>query len=149
MNGRMKTALLLAIAVLAGCTDSLPDIEGEQTITQGIYGQLANGCDTRDCEDTPAAGIPVFLMSSRPTSETQTFDAMALSNARGLFELPTDTGARVLCRGYYNDYVTEQRYYFGPCIELEVPVGTTRRDWYSGPGGGQWYPGENFFVPVP
>lgn len=149
MYGRMKAHLLFVPAVLAGCTDALPDIEGEQTITQGIYGQLANGCDTPDCEAAAADGIPVFLMSSRPTADTQTFDDAVVSNARGLFELSVEPGTRVLCRGYYNDYSTEQRYYFGPCIELEVPVGTTRRDWFSGPGGGQWYPGENFDVPVP
>jgi hypothetical protein len=129
------------------CGSSLQDIEGEHTIAQGIYGQLINGCDTRECEQTPAVNIPVFLFATRPTSETQAFDQTTSSNASGLFELEVAPGAQVLCRGHFNDY--EQRYFFGPCIEVAVPVGTVRHDHASGPGGGQWYPGDNFFIPVP
>lgn len=141
----MRTALMIAALGMAACaTQHLPDIEGQETISQGVYGQLVNGCDTPDCSASVAAGTPVFVFDERPDANTQAFSAMASSNGEGLYQVSLAAGTYSLCRGYFNDQPSVMKYFFGPCVE--VTVGTkVRRDWASGPGGGHWSGGDNFF----
>lgn len=140
----MKKLLVLGVLATVGCgSDGFPNIEGRQTITQGLYGQLINGCDTQDCRISPAEGTPVFVFGARPTKATQSFLATTSSIQDGLFQLELPAATYTLCRGYFNDQPSVMKYAFGPCVETTV-VTQQRHDWASGPGGGHWHPGENF-----
>ena len=79
----------------------------------------------------------VAVLSGRPVGFIDGFFAKEVVLS-GLYGLEVVPGAYTLCRGSFNDFPTVMRYFFGPCIRIDVPTGVVRRNWASGPGGGLW-----------
>ncbi len=132
----------LAFALLAGCggTDSLDTcIADRVTIETGVYGQFFNGCDTPDCTASYAVHMEARVYDADPTppntpSEEGIYDLgtqltpieHASSDAQGFYEIALAAGTHYVCTNRC-DVIN---------VDGEVPQ---RRDWASGPGGGQWY----------
>jgi hypothetical protein len=96
------------------------NIEGKVTISQGVYGQLVDGCDTTGCQDQPASGEQVTVYAASASSRY----ASATADGDGFYEIELEAGDYTLCT--YS------------CTEVSVPDGLVRYDWTSGPGGGHW-----------
>ena len=114
----MRFALFALL--VAGCGLDR-NIEGKVTISQGVYGQLVEGCDTSGCQDQPASGEHVVVYAA---SESTTF-ASADSDDDGVYQIELPGGDYTLCT--YS------------CTPISVPESSlVRYDWTSGPGGGHW-----------
>jgi hypothetical protein len=113
--------LWLCALLLVGCGDGLDEnIEDDITIDQGVYGLLISGCDTSGCHEQPAAGAEVIVYAAGQDQRT------AKSDSKGIYEIDLPAGDYSLCTTI--------------CTEVNVPAGTVRYDWTSGPGGGTWQP---------
>ncbi len=130
----MRTALLytmlsFSLAALPGCGDSTdPDSSFTPTISQGVWGKLVNGCDTSDCQSSPASGMNVQVLTTQPMmGSTPMSIASATSNDEGYYEITVDPGDYFL---YLNANVG--------WTAVTIGQGLSECDWISGPGGGNW-----------
>lgn len=127
--------LLLCLSVLA-CGGLDRDVDGLATVKQGVYGQLLTGCDTPNCTPTYLPPRPVGLFTVAPLRDGGVFPAplaQTTSKDRGFYEFTADAGSYYLAVGQ-NDAATGVSWFASAAIR--VPVGVTRIDWQSGPGGG-------------
>ena len=122
-------ALLAAISTLlvacGGTTESTPDPAEKVTIETGVWGVLINGCDTDDCQSSPAAGTTVDALPEGASEGAEPIGS-GTSDDDGFYQIDLEPGTYVL---FLNSAVST----------TEATVATrTRCDWESGPGGGLW-----------
>ena len=134
---RTFSALLL---LTLGCGTST-EVEKQVTITQGLYGQLTQRCDTPDCVGAPREGAPVAWFDVSPYSTDggvkPTPVHESVSGKNGFYEFALDSNVR----GYLA--IGELRPTNGvqwfTATALVIPHGLARVDWHAGPGNdGTW-----------
>lgn len=146
----MKNFVAMALATITfvgtyGCDGNDPldtCIDDRARITQGVYGQFINSCDTEPCTPSYALGVEVRIYGRNPTPEEdqdgqRIHDAgtsltpieRARSGEAGFFEVALPPGTYYLCT---NDC---------SAVVLSASQPLVRRDWANGPGGGRWHAG--------
>lgn len=135
----MRPLCFLALVFL-GCGTSA-DVEGQLTITQGLYGQLTQRCDGAGCLGAPKVGTPVAWFDTNPYGASDagvkpTPKLETTTKANGFYELALDSGAR----GYLavgEDRTNGVQWF--TATSAFVPRGLGRLDWHAGPGNdGTW-----------
>jgi hypothetical protein len=122
--------LFVSAFSLSGCGSAgeAPDADALVTITQGVYGELGNGCDTPDCTPSASSGRTVDLLAEAPMNGmTPAILKSTQSDGTGFYQLEVDPGTYFLSIGEGVNGT-----------EVTVPKGLVRCDWESGPGGGFW-----------
>lgn len=134
---RLRSALLV---LLAGCGTST-EIEPQLTITQGLYGQLTQRCEQKDCVGAPREGAPVAWFDRSPYSSDggvkPTPVKETTSGKNGFYELALDSNAR----GYLAIGLPEASsgLQWFTATAATIPRGLARLDWHAGPGNeGTW-----------
>ncbi len=145
-----STVLAILAIAFAACVhpgDESDDfdycVENELRIDRGLYGQLFNGCDTEDCTGSYAPDMEVRIYDQDPTPPDApeedglfdwgtTLDPIARTESRelGMYEVRLEPGVYFACTN--------------SCDHIDMSSGAsfTRRDWASGPGGGNWWTAE-------
>lgn len=135
----MRRLCLLSLLSL-GCGTNT-EVEPQLTITQGLYGQLTQRCDQKDCIGAPREGTPVAWFDRSPYATDGGMDPAPLqegvSGKNGLYEFAIDSNSR----GYLA--IGELRPTNGvqwfTATAASVPRGLARIDWHAGPGNeGTW-----------
>jgi len=121
LGGRGLCFAALALAFVGGC--GVPDIEGQMTISQGVYGQTLGGCDTPGCSTRVYSGLEVTLFSDAAMTSVV---GTSTSSGSGFYEIAAPAG----------HYWLKGRSVAGR--EIDIPSGLVRWDFESGPGGGIW-----------
>ena len=131
----------LGALLLTGCGTST-EVEGQLTITQGLYGQLTQRCDQpAACVGAPRVGTPVAWFEVSPYATDggvkPTPVRESTSGTNGFYEFALDSNAR----GYLA--IGELRPTNGvqwfTATSVLVPRGLGRVDWRAGPGNdGTW-----------
>lgn len=133
-----RTLFLLLFA--AGCGTST-EIEPQLTITQGLYGQLTQRCEQKDCVGAPREGAPVAWFDRSPYSTDGGVKPAPVkettSGKNGFYELALDSNAR----GYLAIGLPEASsgVQWFTATSATIPRGLARLDWHAGPGNeGTW-----------
>jgi len=130
----------MVFAMVSACGTST-DVEGQLTISQGLYGQLTQSCTAKDCVGAPRVGTPIAWFDQSPyvndggVKPTPVFEGT--SKANGFYEFALDSNVRgYLAIGELRS--TNGIQYFTATSVL-VPKGLGRLDWHAGPGNdGTW-----------
>lgn len=123
--------LPLSAFLLAAC--GTPDIDTQVTITQGLYGQLTQRCDTSGCVGAPRAGTPIawFDRSPWPTDGGVAPEPVltTTSGANGFYELALDSNVRgYLALGLQKATVGTAWF---TATSVSIPKGLGRVDWQA------------------
>lgn len=117
-------------------------IEGRTTIQRGVYGQLLNGCDTEDCTVSYAVGMELRVYDANPTSAAGPQYQGIYDSGTTLAPIKRTTSGT---EGFYEIALTPGTYYLctNSCAQVVLSAAEPRirRDWASGPGGGNWWTG--------
>lgn len=121
----------LVIGVLfLGCGTST-EVEPQLTISQGVYGQLTERCDSEGCVGAARVGTPVAWFGGNPfaRNDAGTLPEPSLevvSGPNGFYEFPLDAGVR----GYLTigRQVTGGVSWFSANATV-LPLGLGRVDW--------------------
>lgn len=129
----MKRALTVALLGLSCGTNTM--IEGQVTITQGLYGQLTQPCMGANCVGTPRVGAEVAWFGSNPyaTDDAGVKPSPLLtttSSKEGVYEFALDAGAR----GYLaiGEFRTTSGVQYFTATSANIPRGLARIDWQAG-----------------
>ncbi len=134
---RLHALPLFCLTALA-CGGLDKEIDGLATVKQGLYGQLLTGCDTPSCTPTYLPPRPVGLFGVAPVRDGGVYPAplaQTTSRDKGFYELAADAGTYYLAIGQ-SEAATGVSWFASSSVR--VPVGVTRIDWESGPGGGRF-----------
>lgn len=117
---------------LVGCGTST-EVEGQLTITQGLYGQLTQRCEGAGCVGAPRVGTPVGWFAGNPFALDGGVAPAPLkettSKANGFFELALDSNTR----GYLalgKPEATQGTVWF-TATAVSIPRGLARVDWQA------------------
>lgn len=134
-----RRALVVALVGLSCGTNTM--IEGNITITQGLYGQLTQSCMGTSCVGAPRVGANVAWFASNPydandagVKPSPLFET--ISSKDGVYEFALDAATR----GYLavGEPRTNGVQYF-TATAATIPRGLARIDWHAGPGNdGTW-----------
>jgi hypothetical protein len=131
---------LLPVLLFAACGTST-DVESQLTITQGLYGQLTQRCDTPDCVGAPRTGSPLGWFASNPFTLDGGVAPTPLqrtsSGANGFYEFDLESGARGYLAIGKPDSANGVAWF--TATSVAVPRGLARVDWRATPANeGQW-----------
>jgi hypothetical protein len=131
---------LLPLALLLGCGTST-DVESQLAISQGLYGQLTQKCDQKDCVGAPRVGTPMAWFDRSPWATDGGVNPTPLqestSGKNGFFEFAIDSNAR----GYLaiGELRPSSGVVYFSATAATIPRGLARIDWRPGPGSeGTW-----------
>ena len=131
---------LFALLWLSSCGTST-DVEPQLTLAQGLYGQLTQKCDPKDCVGAPRVGTPVAWFERSPFSTDGGVAPMPLqestSGKNGFFEFGLDSNVR----GYLaiGELRPSSGVRYFSATAATIPRGLARIDWHAGPGNeGTW-----------
>lgn len=120
----MRSLCLAVLLYSAACNPGVPDITGDVSITQGVFGQ-ATDSGTLVTKDASAVSGRVIELR-----QNQTVVGTTTSNKRGFFEIPAPAGAYTICLKVSAS--------FDFCGDLTITTGTVHIDIEHGTEGYYW-----------
>ena len=123
--------LFIGTVFFLGCGTSI-EVEPQLTITQGVYGQLTERCDSEDCVGAARVGTPVAWFDGNPFTRNDAGMLPApslelVSGRNGFYEFPLDAGVR----GYLaiGKQSTTNGVQWFSAKGTVLPLGLGRVDW--------------------
>lgn len=136
----MFRLLPLAFLFALGCGTNT-EVEPQLTITQGLYGQLTQRCDSMNCLGVPREGAPVAWFDRSPYATDGGVNPSPLqervSGKNGFYEFSIDSNQRgYLAIGALRPTNGVQWF---TATAATIPRGLGRIDWHAGPeNDGTW-----------
>ena len=122
------------IVICAGCSGSAYDIEGDITITQGIYGRTLMTHDVGHHDPTPLVRIPVTAYRH----VTRAYVHATQSDGDGVYQLQVPPDDYLLCVADAEPPTEEPLPDLGSCQVVVWSGGLIRLDWGASVTGGIW-----------